>query len=108
MGREPDRSNFPKGFFAPFEDNRRQTKIGGLTAAMVLVSFERRRHSKRKEIKSMDLKLTGLEAAAVMNALQAYVKELEKAGDEKGILIEKQAVKSLINRLEDMPSGEVP
>jgi len=56
----------------------------------------------------MDLKLTGLEASAVMNALQLYVKELEKAGDEKGILIEKKAVKDLISRMEDMPSGEVP
>jgi len=56
----------------------------------------------------MDLKLSGLEAAAVMNALHVYLKELEKAGEEKGILIEKKAVKGLINRLEDMPSGEVP
>ncbi len=56
----------------------------------------------------MDLKLTGLEASAVMNALQGYLKELEKAGGEKGILIEKKAVKDLINRMEDMPSGEVP
>ena len=56
----------------------------------------------------MDLKLTGLEASAVMNALQFYLKDLEKAGEEKGILIEKKAVKDLILRLEDMPSGEVP
>ncbi len=56
----------------------------------------------------MDLKLTGLEAAAVMNALRAYLKELEKSGEEKGILIEKKAVKGLISRMEDMPSGEVP
>lgn len=64
--------------------------------------------SKRKENNAMDLKLSGLEASAVMNALQLYVKELEKAGNEKGILIEKKAVKDLISRLEDMPSGEVP
>lgn len=56
----------------------------------------------------MDLKLSGLEASAVMNALQSYLKELEKSGDEKGILIEKKTVKGLINRMEDMPSGEVP
>lgn len=56
----------------------------------------------------MDLKLTGLEAAAVMNALHVYLKELEKSGEEKGILIEKKAVKGLIGRMEDMPSGEVP
>ena len=56
----------------------------------------------------MDLKLTGLEASAVMNALQVYLKELEKSGEEKGILIEKKAIKNLITRIEDMPSGEVP
>jgi hypothetical protein len=56
----------------------------------------------------MDLKLTGLEASAVMNALQLYLKELEKSGEEKGILHEKKAVKDLILRMEDMPAGEVP
>lgn len=79
-----------------------------MTAAVHVVSFEKGRHSKRKERKAMDLKLTGLEAAAVMSALQVYLKELEKAGEEKGILIEKKAVKGLINRMEDMPAGEVP
>ncbi len=62
----------------------------------------------RKEDGIMDLKLSGLEASVVMNALQLYVKELEKSGDEKGILIEKKTVKGLISRIEDMPSGEVP
>jgi hypothetical protein len=80
----------------------------GLDKCYAFGKFEIRRHSKRKEIKAMDLKLSGLEASAVMNALQAYLKELEKAGEEKGILIEKKAVKGLISRLEDMPSGEVP
>lgn len=56
----------------------------------------------------MDLKLSGLEASAVMNALRLYMKELEKAGQEKGTLIEKKAVKDLLMRLEDMPPGEVP
>ncbi|HXX54044.1 MAG TPA: hypothetical protein VEI28_05680 [Thermodesulfovibrionales bacterium] len=56
----------------------------------------------------MDLKLSGLEASAVMNALQLYLKELERSGQEKGILIEKNTVKGLLTRLEDMPSGEVP
>ena len=56
----------------------------------------------------MDLKLSGLEASAVMSALHVYLKELETAGEEKGTLIEKKAVKALINRMEDMPSGEVP
>jgi hypothetical protein len=63
---------------------------------------------KEKGEQTMDLKLSGLEAVAVMNALQLYLKDLEKAGDEKGILIEKKTVKGLINRIEDMPSGEVP
>ena len=56
----------------------------------------------------MDLKLSGLEASAVMNALRLYMKELDKSGEEKGTLIEKKAVKELLLRLEDMPSGEVP
>jgi hypothetical protein len=56
----------------------------------------------------MDLKLTNLEAVAVMNALQRYAKELEKAGDEKGVQIEKGTVKGLISRIEAMPAGEVP
>ena len=56
----------------------------------------------------MDLKLSGLEASAVMNALRLYMKELDKSGEEKGTLIEKEAVKNLLLRLEDMPSGEVP
>jgi hypothetical protein len=56
----------------------------------------------------MDLKLTNLEAVAVMNALQNYVKDLEKMGEEKGVLIEKKTVRGLINRIESMPSSEVP
>ncbi len=56
----------------------------------------------------MDLKLTNLEAVAVMNALQHYVKALEKMGEEKGILTEKKTVNALISRIESMPSGEVP
>lgn len=75
---------------------------------MYLVSYDKEHYSKGKESKTMDLKLTGLEASAVMNALQLYLKNLEKSGEEKGILIEKKTVKNLINRLEDMPSGEVP
>jgi hypothetical protein len=56
----------------------------------------------------MDLKLTNLEAVAVMNALQQYVKALEKMGEEKGVLTEKKTVKDLISRIESMPSSEVP
>ncbi len=56
----------------------------------------------------MDLKLTNLEAVAVMNALQNYAKHLEKIGNEKGVQIEKKTVSSLISRIESMPSAEVP
>lgn len=57
----------------------------------------------------MDLKLTNLEARAVMSALLAYQKSLEKGSrDDKGLQIEKKTVKGLIDRLEDMPGGEVP
>jgi hypothetical protein len=73
-----------------------------------MVIFDKGCYKKRKESREMDLKLSGLEASAVMNALQFYLKDLEKAGEEKGILIEKKAVKNLLLRLEDMPSGEVP
>lgn len=55
----------------------------------------------------MDLKINNLEAVAVMNALQRYVKYLETAGEEKGVLIEKKTVKDLISRIESMPAGEV-
>ena len=55
----------------------------------------------------MDLKLSNLEAVAVMNALQRYAKELEKMGTEKGVETEKHTVKGLISRIESMPAGEV-
>jgi hypothetical protein len=73
-----------------------------------MVIFKLRRYPKRKENRAMDLKLSGLEASAVMSALRLYLKDLEKSGNEKGILIEKKTVKDLVTRLEDMPSGEVP
>jgi hypothetical protein len=55
----------------------------------------------------MDLKLTNTEAVAVMNALQHYMKEVEKMDDEKGVQIEKQTLEGLMNKLESMPAGEV-
>lgn len=55
----------------------------------------------------MDLKLSNLEAVAVMNALQHYLKAVERMGDEKGVLTEKQTVKGMISRIESMPAGEV-
>jgi len=56
----------------------------------------------------MHLKLDNLEAVALMNALQSYLKTLEKSGEEKGVQIEKKTVKGLINRIESLPAGEVP
>jgi hypothetical protein len=55
----------------------------------------------------MDLKLTNLEAVAVMTALRHYQKEVEKMEDEKGVQIEKQTLKGLLSKLESMPAGEV-
>ena len=55
----------------------------------------------------MNLKLTNLEAVAVMTALQHYLKEVEKMGEEKGVQTEKNTVKGLISRIESMPAGEV-
>lgn len=55
----------------------------------------------------MHLKLTSLEAVAVMTALQHYLKEVEKMGEEKGVQTEKNTVKGLISKLEAMPAGEV-
>ncbi len=55
----------------------------------------------------MDLKITNLEAVAVMTSLQHYLKEVEQMGDEKGVQIEKETLKGLITKLEGMPAGEV-
>ncbi len=56
---------------------------------------------------AMDLKITNLEAVAVMTSLQHYLKDVEKMGEEKGVQIEKQTLKGLITKLESMPAGEV-
>lgn len=56
---------------------------------------------------AMHLKLTNLEAVAVMTALQHYLKEVEKMAEEKGVQTEKQTLKGLISRMESMPAGEV-
>ncbi len=55
----------------------------------------------------MNLKLTNLEAVAVMTSLQHYLKEVENMVNEKGVRIEKDTVKGLITKLEGMPAGEV-
>jgi hypothetical protein len=60
-----------------------------------------------KEVDEMDLKMNNLEAVALMNALQHYLKDIEKMGEEKGVKIEKDTVKGLISRIESMPAGEV-
>ena len=56
----------------------------------------------------MTLKLSNLEAVAVMSALQHYLKEVEKMGEEKGVETEKKTIKGLLSRMEAMPAGEVP
>ncbi len=56
----------------------------------------------------MNLKLTNLEAVAVMTALQHYLKEVEKMGEEKGVETEKKTIKGIISTIESMPPGEVP
>jgi hypothetical protein len=56
----------------------------------------------------VNLKLTNLEAVAVMTALQHYLKEVEKKGEEKGVETEKKTVRGIINKIESMPGGEVP
>jgi hypothetical protein len=55
----------------------------------------------------MNLKLTNLEAVAVMTSLQHYLKEVDKMGEEKGVKIEKNTIIELISKLESMPAGEV-
>jgi DNA polymerase III delta subunit len=82
-------------------------KVLRLTATEHLVSLLLKEHVSKVWRMTMDLKLSNLEAVAVMNALQRYVKELEKSGEEKGVQIEKKTVKGLIDRMEDMPPGEV-
>jgi hypothetical protein len=64
-------------------------------------------HIKREEIIEMNLKLTNLEAVALMTSLQHYLKEVKKMGEEKGVLIEKNTIKGLISKIESMPAGEV-
>ena len=55
----------------------------------------------------MNLKLTNLEAVALMTSLQHYLKEVKKMGEEKGVLIEENTIKGLISKIESMPAGEV-
>ena len=55
----------------------------------------------------MHLKLSNLEAVAVMTSLQQYLKKVEKMPEEKGVQTEKQTIKGLISRMESLPAGEV-
>jgi hypothetical protein len=54
----------------------------------------------------MNLKLNNSEEIAIMTALQRYLKEVEKMGEEKGVKIEKKTLSGLIGRLESVPGGE--
>jgi len=44
----------------------------------------------------MTLKLSNLEAVAVMTALQHYLKEVEKMAEEKGVETEKKTIKGFL------------
>jgi hypothetical protein len=55
----------------------------------------------------MNLKLSNMEAVAVLTSLQHYLKEVSKMSDDKSVQIEKQTIKGLISRMESMPAGEV-
>jgi hypothetical protein len=61
---------------------------------------------KRKESKTMNLRLNNSEEIAIMTALQHYLKEVEKMAEEKGVKIEKKILGGLISKLESMPGGE--
>lgn len=61
---------------------------------------------KRKESKTMHLRLNNSEEIAIMTALRHYLKEVEKMGEEKGVKIEKKTLSGLISRLEAMPGDE--
>jgi hypothetical protein len=54
----------------------------------------------------MNLKLNNSEEIAIMTALQHYLKEVEKMGEERGVKIEKKTLSGLISRLESVPGGE--
>ena len=55
----------------------------------------------------MDLKLTNIEAVALMTSLQHYLKEVETMGEEKGVKIEKKTLGGIISRIESIPASEV-
>lgn len=51
----------------------------------------------------MEIKLTDREAVAIKHALEMYLKDLEgKKGDEKGIQLEKDSVKSAIDKMDSV------
>ncbi|GAB4390548.1 MAG: hypothetical protein Kow0025_23310 [Thermodesulfovibrionales bacterium] len=52
----------------------------------------------------MELKLTDREAVAIKHALQEYLKDLEgrKGGDQKGLSLEKESVRSAIEKMDSV------
>ena len=95
-----------RGLYLSMKRNFRRQQ--GLTIAMRLISFYQNIILNVKGGHAMTLKLTNLEAVAVMSALQHYLKEVEKMGEEKGVETEKKTLKGLLSRMESMPAGEVP
>jgi len=54
----------------------------------------------------MELRMTDIQARVVTNALQKYLESLEKSGSrEKGIQIEIETVKGLLDRLALLPKA---
>lgn len=52
----------------------------------------------------MHLKLTDPEASAILNALENYLKSLESKGsEEKGVKLEINTVKELIEKIHSLP-----
>jgi hypothetical protein len=100
-------------FFLPiytfFIISRNTLRQQTLTKPLCLISFLLRISLLNTEGgHAMTLKLSNLEAVAVMSALQHYLKEVEKMGEEEGIATEKKTLKGLLSRMESMPAGEVP
>lgn len=54
----------------------------------------------------MELRMTDIQARVVTSALQKYLESLEKSGsEEKGVQIEIETVKGLLDRLAALPKA---
>jgi hypothetical protein len=50
----------------------------------------------------MELKLTDREAVAIKHALEAYLKSLEGKGGDRGVQLEKDSVRSAIDKMDSV------